>query len=226
MIINQQAITQTQIIMNTSNPRFSVIVPVHNSAEFMEKCLDSIKMQTFKDYELIIVLDACTDNSEEIARRYTDNIIKVDFHDNGLARNPAIQAAKGDYILFLDSDDWWMHELVMEMLDEKLKEDFFVKDPDILFFSFILKGIRYHSPVGRRYAPGFWNKCWKTSFIKQLEVKKGPCDMDRVFQHEALALKPKIVEWDKLMYYYNYMRPGSVTEQKYRKMKEQEFGRK
>jgi glycosyltransferase involved in cell wall biosynthesis len=186
----------------------------------MEKCLDSIKMQTLKNYEIIIVLDACTDNSEEIARRYTDNIIKVDFHDNGLARNPAIQAAKGDYILFLDSDDWWIHELVLVMLYDKLTQE---HKPDILYFSFIKKNECYVSPVGGRYAPAFWNKCWKREFIQQLEVKKGPTGMDRVFQYEALALKPKIVEWDKLMYYYNYMRPGSVTEQK---LKEQEFGRK
>ncbi len=190
--------------------RFSIIIPVYNAEEYLEKCLESVKMQTFTNYEIIIVLDGCTDRSEEIARKYTDNIIKVNYHDNGLARNPAIQAAKGDYILFLDSDDWWIHELVLMMLNEKTRE----LDPDILFFSFIKKGICYQSPIGGRYAPGFWNKCWKRTFIQQLEVKKGPYGMDAEFQYRALKLKPKIVEWDKLMYYYNYMRKGCVTEER------------
>lgn len=198
--------------------RFSIIVPIHNSEAFMTKCLDSIKMQTFKDYELIIVLDACTDNSEQIARKYTDNIIIVDYHDNGLARNPAIQKAQGDYTLFLDSDDWWIHEFVLELLDEKLKE----KNPDILYFSFIVKGRKYQSPLCRRYLPAFWNKCWRTEFIKPIKVKGTVHGADRIFQDDALRKNPKIVEWDKLMYYYNYMRKGSVTELRLRSNEKEE----
>ena len=53
-------------------PFFSVIVPEHNSAEFMRKGLDSIRDQSFTDYELIVVCDACSDNTAEIAREYTD----------------------------------------------------------------------------------------------------------------------------------------------------------
>ena len=59
-------------------PKFSIIVPTHNSEEFMSKCLDSVVSQTCKDYELIIICDKCSDNTEKIARTYTDKVIVTD----------------------------------------------------------------------------------------------------------------------------------------------------
>ena len=53
---------------------FSIIIPAHNAAEYIRKGLDSIKSQSYKDYELIVVCDACTDNTEAIAREYTDKV--------------------------------------------------------------------------------------------------------------------------------------------------------
>ena len=61
-----------------SKPFFSVIVPEHNSAEFMRKGLESIKAQSFTDYELIVVCDACEDNTAEIAREYTDKVFEIE----------------------------------------------------------------------------------------------------------------------------------------------------
>ncbi len=91
-------------------PKFSIIIPAHNSAKFIKKALDSVKIQTFKDYELIVVCDACTDKTAEIARKYTDKVIKVDFTNEGRTRNVGLDAAVGDWILWIDDDDWWMHE--------------------------------------------------------------------------------------------------------------------
>ena len=85
-------------------PFFSVIVPEHNSEKFMRKGLDSIKEQTFTDYELIIVCDACTDNTVNIAKEYTDKVFEIDKKRCGAARNLGLDNAKGQWILFMDDD--------------------------------------------------------------------------------------------------------------------------
>ena len=193
-------------------PRFSIIVPVYNAADHLRKTLDSVKSQTFKDYELILVLDSCTDNSEQIAAEYTKDIIKVSYHHSGYTRNTGLNAATGEYVLFMDDDDWYLHEYVLELLDAKLKES---GSPDILFFSFIFKGVKYHNPEGGEYLPAFWNKAWRHEFIKTIRViGEDAYEGDVEFQEKALAKNPQIVEWNMPLYYYNYMRTGSMSDRR------------
>ena len=196
-------------------PKFSIIVPLHNSADFCRKCLDSIKQQTFKDYELIIICDKCEDNSAEIAREYTDKVVVVNHSNGGLTRNEGLDRATGDWILFLDDDDWWLHEYVLEQMDKKLKE---VGDIDLLCFSFIFKGWMYaepHHPDGGLWI-AIWCKCWKRSFIGKERFPNVYPD-DRPFHIRMMQKNPKIVQWDMPMYYYNYMRKGSLSEVNRRK---------
>ncbi len=93
--------------------KFSIIIPNYNSENTIRKCLDSILSQTFKDYEVIIVDDMSTDNSVEIVKEYVDlyydkiNLIQLNKKAyNGGARNIGVSKASGEYILFLDCDDW------------------------------------------------------------------------------------------------------------------------
>lgn len=193
-------------------PRFSVLIPVYNAGKYLARTLESVKQQSFRDYELVIVLDSCTDNSEEIARQYTDKVIKVNCHHSGYSRNAGLDVVTGEYVLFMDDDDWWLHEFVFQQLDDKLRETY---SPDILFFSFIFKGVKYHNPEGQEYLPAFWNKCWRRKFIQDLRVEgKDAYEGDVEFQEKALAKNPKIVEWDMPLYYYNYMRPGSMSDKR------------
>ena len=90
----------------------SIIVPVHNTAHYLQKCLDSVLDQSFKDYECICVNDASSDSSLEILREYAakDSRFKVidgAFGGPSATRNVALSEAEGDYIAFLDADDWW-----------------------------------------------------------------------------------------------------------------------
>ena len=96
-----------------STPRLSIIVPCHNSEQYIEQCIDSILDQEFADFELIIVDDCSTDNSLSIIMRKAldDQRIVVIKNDKasgsaGLPRNQALKIAKGDLIGFVDSDDW------------------------------------------------------------------------------------------------------------------------
>lgn len=92
---------------------FSIIIPNYNSENTIRKCLDSVLSQTFKDYEVIIVDDMSTDNSVEIIKEYVDlyydkiNLIQLNKKAyNGGTRNIGVFNAVGNYILFLDCDDW------------------------------------------------------------------------------------------------------------------------
>ena len=93
-------------------PKISIIVPVYNTEKYLRKCLDSLVNQTLSDIEIICINDCSTDNSLEILRKYAskDNRIKViDFKENrgaAYARNVGIEEAQGEYIGFIDSDDY------------------------------------------------------------------------------------------------------------------------
>ena len=93
-------------------PKVSVIVPVYNTEKYLEKCLDSLTGQTLKDIEIICVNDCSTDNSLAVLQKYAlsdDRIKVIDFKENkgaAIARNTGIDAATGDYIGFVDSDDF------------------------------------------------------------------------------------------------------------------------
>ena len=190
-------------------PKFSIIVPLHNAASFCRKCLDSVRTQTFTDYELIIICDKCTDNSAEIAREYTDNVIITEYGNDGMSRNAGLDRATGEWVLFLDDDDWWLHEYVLEQINDKLME---TGNIDWLCFSFIFRHWMYaepHHPSGGAWI-AIWCKCWRRAFIGDMRFdKKYPSDVS--FHHKALAKHPRIVEWDMPMYYYNYMHEGSQT---------------
>jgi glycosyltransferase involved in cell wall biosynthesis len=93
-------------------PKVSVIIPVYNTAPYLRRCLDSVISQTLRDIEIICVNDGSTDESGEILREYAaiDNrIMIIDFKENrgvSVARNVGIEAVRGEYIGFVDSDDW------------------------------------------------------------------------------------------------------------------------
>lgn len=193
--------------------RFSIIIPVHNAEDRIEKSLKIIASQTFKDYELICVCDSCKDNSAEICRKYGAKVIEVEFHNDGLSRSAGLDAAKGEWVLFLDDDDWWLHELVLESIDRKIS---LVGDEniDILCFSFYWNGIGYKEPMGNNgnIFPNVWSKCWKRSFIGNTRFPEVHSISDLKFSEAMFIKGPKVCIWDNLIYFYNYMRPGSITE--------------
>lgn len=102
-------------------PQFSIIVPVYNIAEYLPKCIDSVLSQTSQDYELLLVDDGSPDTSgticDDYASRYPDKI-RVIHQPNGgagAARNQGIRLSQGEYILFLDGDDYWEPNLLADL---------------------------------------------------------------------------------------------------------------
>ncbi len=108
-------------------PQISIIVPIYKVENYLHRCVDSILAQTFTDFELILVDDGSPDNCGKICDDYAkkDNRIKVIHKENGglsSARNAGIDIAKGDYLSFVDSDDW-IHPQMIELLYQGIKEN-------------------------------------------------------------------------------------------------------
>ena len=91
-------------------PFFSIVIPLFNKEDFIEKTLKSILTQSFEDYEIIIINDGSTDKSEEIVLQFNNSRIKYFYKKNegvSVARNYGIEQSKGNYVAFLDADDLW-----------------------------------------------------------------------------------------------------------------------
>ena len=191
-------------------PKFSIIIPAYNSAAFIKKGLDSIRKQSNTDYELIVVCDACEDHTASIARMYTNNVLEVNYHRDGLARNAGLDIAAGEWVLFMDDDDWWLHEFVLEELAGEIARQEF----DVLAFGFIWKGIGVTYPLreGNLLWPNVWSKLWRRSFIGDTRFSSVWSVSDHGFTQAVLNKMPRLVTWDMPLYYYNYMRKGSITE--------------
>lgn len=188
--------------------KFSMILPIHNAENHMRKMLDSIRAQTFTDYELICVCDACDDRSEEIAREYTDIVIPAKNYNTGKSRNMGLALATGEWLLFADDDDWILHEYVFRQLADMTG----THGEDILMCSFVWKGVGYTRQSEKRHYAAVWNKAWRREFVGDTKFSHHPNADDLDFDAAMMAKNPKIHYWDMPIYYYNYMREGSITE--------------
>lgn len=109
----------------------SIIIPVYNAENFLKRCIESVERQTFENWELILVDDGSTDFSKVICDKYAQNNqrIKVIHKQNGgvsSARNVGMNHALGEYVMFLDSDDWIEPELCQELIDGTSGSDFVI----------------------------------------------------------------------------------------------------
>lgn len=93
-------------------PKFSIVIPVYNVEKYIKRTLDNVFNQTYKDFEVIIVNDGCTDKSIELAKEYKVKVVNDKHVGVSEARNIGEKYAKGEYLLFLDSDDYWDKELL------------------------------------------------------------------------------------------------------------------
>lgn len=108
--------------------QFSLIIPIYNVEQYLKACLDTVVAQSYSDFEVICINDGSTDGSKSILDEYAakySNISIINQENKGLsaARNAGIRAAKGDYIFFLDSDDWIEPDTLKILADKQNGED-------------------------------------------------------------------------------------------------------
>ena len=199
-------------------PKYSIIIPAYNAEDRIRKVLDSVRCQEYKDYELIVICDSCTDNTESIAKKeYKAITRKVNFHNDGLSRSKGLDIAKGDWILFLDDDDWWLHEYVLSMIDEAICQ-LENGNTNVLQFGFIWKGKGYcpsrknpNSKEQPMYA-NVWTKCIRRSFIGDTRFPEVHSTSDYEFMKLLNAKGINLAYLDQAIYYYNWLREGSISE--------------
>lgn len=208
--------------------KISIIVPVYNTSKYLKKCFDSILLQKYKNIELIVINDGSTDNSLSIIKEYKkkDNrIIVIDKKNSGQAdcRNIGIDTATGDYLMFVDSDDY-LESNAFEILINSINE----KKCDILCFDYYsviddkkchdVSINNYSDDIKRNYYlsnPCPWNKMFKTKILKENNFK-----FLVGYIYEDLATIPLTTFYtDKIDYInvplYNYIiRSGSTMRQK------------
>jgi len=222
-------------------PKISVIIPVYNAEKYLKQCLDSVLIQRYKDIEIICVDDGSTDSSAKIIEAYSEKddrfiLIKQDHINAGAARNKGIQMAKGDFLHFLDADDWLMPNAYAQALNaiEKAGSDVCVFNykrfnditkasrPVQLFseltipgsmmtvsFSDYLKQLIYSSVVP-------WNKIYRRNFI----VENGiifdgiTCANDRTFYFRMITSASKITLLNKELIVYREGNADSLVEQR------------
>lgn len=214
-------------------PEVSVIVPVYNVEKYLEKCLNSLVNQTLENIEIIIVNDGTKDNSEEIIKKfmekYPQKIVYLKKENGGLsdARNYGMPYAKGEYIAFLDSDDYVEKEIYKEMYELAKKENSDMVECDFLWeypnkvredIGQVYNGKKEMLEKVRVVA---WNKLIKRSILekRQIQFPKGLRYEDVEFTYKLIPHLNK-VSFLKKPYIHYIQRENSIINVQNERTKE------
>lgn len=216
--------------------KFSVILPVYKVEKYLHACVDSILGQTFIDFEVILVDDGSPDSCPQICDEYSqkDARVKVVHKKNGgqaSARNAGLEVASGDYICYIDSDDYLIDNKVLERLAEKT-----VSDPDIVHYKFVewfeSDGhiapcyFDYNVPTEGRslaevycdlvdkdaYYNSAWSKIIKRSLLMDSNIRfeEGVVGEDNEWYYHVVMVAKELILLDEPLYVYR-RRSGSTT---------------
>lgn len=219
-----------------NEPLISVIVPIYNVENYLEKCIESIVRQTYKHLEIILVNDGSPDNSAAICEKYKnmdERIILIHKTNGGLssARNAGLKIAKGEIIVCIDSDDW-IHQDMIQVMYRNLEE----YNADMSVCNFEIKEANgkksgksfthkieildreqamQYAILPEKYYGFAWNKMYRKSILQDMlydeTIRKGE---DSPFTCEYISKCQKIVYQDIPLYYYR-QDTVSITRSKF-----------
>lgn len=209
-------------------PEISIIIPVYNVEKYLERCLDSVLSQTFQDFEVLVVNDGSTDNSLSILEQYAsrDSRIEIISQKNqglSMARNNGLKNVQGNYVCFLDSDDFIDKNFLMELYNEARKAD-----ADVVMTSTKYVGnkkfrkddfakgaiVPFAEKVSILPHGGCWNKLYKQSFLSKykLQFPKGLYWEDNIFTIQVCWFSNKLAVINGDDVSYNYVNnPVGIT---------------
>lgn len=221
-----------------SSPFFSIIIPVYNVENYIEHCILSVLSQCYKSYELILVDDGSTDRSGAICDHYLiEPNIQVIHKKNGgaaSARNKGLDIAKGNYVLFIDSDDYWDspealgliyshlqlydNDVVLYGLKKSSNSDTIIYKGNTIDVDFINecrdKNMILNYLFSKNHFPGAaWIMCVKNELIKTFQIKfpLGVTAEDILWINKVLLHCQSIGAIEAPFYVYLVNRPGQVT---------------
>lgn len=218
-----------------SNQLVSVIIPVYNSEKYLERCVNSVIEQSYRYLEIILIDDGSTDSSIDICRKYQSidsrvRVLKKENEGVSKARNIGINLARGDFICFVDSDDYIVSTMIMNMLAamENNSADLVVCS----FYDVTDKGIQRNVKAKEGICKGaeidqwllsdpfsyytgvLWNKLYKRKLInsKKLQFKEGThLGEDFIFNLQYLVECKRVIFVPEYLYYYNQTNEESLT---------------
>lgn len=198
--------------------KFSIIIPNYNNGKYLEKCLNSVLNQTYKNYEIIFVDDMSEDNSLEIANKMlkAHKVLKVPYKKyNGGTRNIGIMEATGDYIMCIDSDDWLINEKVLEDLNN------FIEDEDIIRTGYslyngeiIFTDIPKHETMMDLFVEptcAVWTKVIKSEILKNTLFSEGTLMEDKVHHYRIVDHSNSFADFPQVTHVWNRTNTHSVS---------------
>ncbi len=205
-------------------PKVSVIVPIYNVEKYLEKCINSLLSQTLEDIQIILVNDGSKDNSGNIAKEYEknnkDRVIYVEKENGGLsdARNYGLKYATGDFVAFLDSDDYIEKNAYEEMYNKAIEENADYVECDFIWeFPNKIRVDKQYPYKNKKEMLSFvrvvaWNKLIKRQLItdNNLEFPKGLRYEDVEFTYKLIPFINKFAYVDKPFIHY-VQREGSIA---------------
>lgn len=202
-------------------PKVSVIIPAYNTEKYIEKCLASVIMQTLKEIEIIVINDGSTDKTINILNAFNklDSRIKVINQENkGVsdARNFGMKESAGEYITFIDSDDWVIEDYLEKLYNEAKKHNADIAASTILRWRGNCSKYRVHYTEEKVYETledkinacsipkccYVWNKLYKAELIKEHLFREGAYFEDILWLPETLKKSDKLVVVPGICYYY------------------------
>ena len=227
---NNQSEKEPKISKKRNLPKLSVIIPVYNADRYLEKCLNSVISQTLKNLEIICIDDCSDDNSSKILRNFEKAGIKVITSDRqqgqAHARNLGIDIAEGEYIGFVDADDYADITMFEKMYKKAKKEKADIEICEAVMYDDREKKLVYDDYFSLKCFPEnfenkvfsaedtidfieninvtLWNKIYKTSFLKENKIKfsEGYIYEDMPFIYEVYTKADKIGILREALYYY------------------------
>lgn len=198
--------------------KFSIIIPNYNNGKYLEKCLNSVLNQTYKNYEIIFVDDMSEDNSLEIANKMLKGhkVLKVPYKKyNGGTRNIGIMEATGDYIMCIDSDDWLINDKVLEDLNN------FIEDEDIIRTGYslyngeiIFTDIPKHETMMDLFIEptcAVWTKVIKSEILKNTLFSEGTLMEDKVHHYRIVDHSNSFADFPQVTHIWNRTNTHSVS---------------
>lgn len=213
----------------------SVIVPIYNVEKYLDRCVDSIINQTYKNLEIVLVDDGSLDNCPKMCDDYAekDSRIKVVHKENGGlsdARNAGMKVATGEYVSFIDSDDYVSLDFYETLLDTIVDNDSdivecgvvkFYEDNSFDKYSDDLKVTNYDTLDGLEglinenpFKQHVWNKLYKSSIALDIPYEVGKLNEDEFWTYQIFGKAKKVTRIYKTMYYY-FQRGSSIMGKGY-----------
>ncbi len=206
-------------------PLISVIVPVYNVEKYIIRCIDSIINQTYRNLEIILIDDGSPDNCPQICDHYVelDNRVKVIHKKNGglsSARNAGLDIIKGQYVTFVDSDDFLSYEYITKLYslcknnDCQIAQCSFEKGSESEFSitNEVIKNTKYNYVEifsQRSYKVTVWAKLYDSSLFLDVRFPIGKINEDEFVTYKVIYKADNIMLTDEILYYY-YQSPDSI----------------